>query len=68
MKPEISQVRSLFLQISSQPREQWPALLDQLEPDQRQLREQLEALLKASLQPDSLLDQRSRLEGLVVAL
>ncbi len=63
MKPEISQVRSLFLQISSQPREQWPALLDQLEPDQRQLREQLEALLKASLQPDSLLDQRSRLEG-----
>ncbi len=63
MKPEMDQVRALFLQISSQPRDQWNALLNQLEPQQQQFRAQLEALLQASVQPDSLLDQTSLLEG-----
>ena len=59
MNENINQILAIFQQITARPEQEWNALLAQLTRDQPQLRSQLEALLRARMEPDSLLDQTS---------
>ncbi|MDX1928725.1 MAG: serine/threonine-protein kinase [Pirellulaceae bacterium] len=59
MNEDINQLLKLFQQITARPEQEWQALLEQLTHEQPRMREQLEALLRARLEPDSLLDQTS---------